>query len=48
MIIKYENSAGVYQDDIGIMVESCHGDWGGDRRLVEERGNNCCAFFDVS
>ena len=26
MIIKCENSTGVYQDDIGILVESCHGD----------------------
>ena len=54
MIIICENSAGVYQDDIGILVESCHGDCSfvtkvetGDL-LKKEVIIICCAFFNMS
>jgi len=54
MIIKCENSAGVYQDDIGILVESCHGDCSCITVLETEDLLKieviivCCAFFDTS
>jgi hypothetical protein len=54
MIIKCENSAGVYQDDIGILVECCHGDCScitevetGDLLKIEVI-IACCGFFDMS
>jgi len=53
MIIKCENSAGVYQDDIGILVESCHGDCSciteveTEDLLKKEVIIICCAFFNM-
>jgi cytosine/adenosine deaminase-related metal-dependent hydrolase len=54
MIIKCENSAGVYQDDIGILAESCNGDCGCITEVETEDLLKkaviivCCAFFNMS
>lgn len=54
MIIKCENSAGVYQDDIGILVESCHGycscitEIETEDLLKKELIIVCSAFYNMS